>query len=48
MARPELDSHKYCQLIFDKKDNTMKKRESLQKMLLEQLDICMQKKNKKP
>ena len=45
---PEIDPHKYNHLIFDKggEGNTMAKRQSFQEMVLEQLDIHMQKKKK--
>ena len=39
----ELDFHKYGQLIFDK-GNSVEKRLSIQQMMLEQLNICLQKK----
>ena len=39
---PEINSHSYCQLIFDKGGkNTMGKRQSLQQVLLKKLDNCM-------
>ena len=46
MESPEVDTHKYSQLIFDKDNgNTMDKTWSFQQTVLE-LDMCMQKKKK--
>jgi len=45
--RPEIDPHKYVQLIFSQrhKDNSMKKGQSCQQIVPEQLAIFIQKKN---
>ena len=48
MESPEIDPHKYSQLIFDKGTKAIQwSKDSLFKqMVLEQMDICMQKKKK--
>lgn len=47
MVSPELDTHKYCPLIFDKGAMAIQWRRDSQ-ILLEQLDVHMQEKNSRP